>query len=116
MHNFSKDRVTEDAKRIINSIIKEDLSDPLFDNFITIKDIKIPRGKGLFTIYFNAGFDNSDEVLELEKRIKAAFEKSTPFIRGKIARVLKLRKAPELRFEIDNAMRNAEKIEKLLNE
>jgi ribosome-binding factor A len=116
MHNFGKDRITEDAKRILNSIIREDLNDPLFDSFITIKDIKIPRGKGLFTIYFNAGFDDSEKTLEEEKKIKAALEKSAPFIRGKITRTLRLKKAPELRFEIDNTMRNAERIEKLLNE
>lgn len=51
---------------------------------------------------------------DAEEDINAAFEELRPRLQGAIGRQARMRRTPELRFELDGVLRNAERIEQVL--
>lgn len=106
--------INKDIQRIINTVIKEDLNDAIFKEIITIKDV-VGEG-GFYKVYFNVGYDNSNTSKRKEKDVLIALTKASGYIRSRISKALKLKRAPELRFEIDTLSEEIEKIEKVIKE
>jgi ribosome-binding factor A len=98
-NSLGKNRISSDIQRLLSEIIRTKLSDPIFSEFITIKSVNY-NGSIVF-VNFNLGFDDSEETKNKELKAKKAFDKEAGYISGLLARSLRLRKAPEMRFEID---------------
>jgi ribosome-binding factor A len=86
-----------------------DIHDPIVEaHMITVPEVRMSPDLRLATIYIMplGGRDATDVV--------AALERSKRYVRGEIARRVKLKFAPEIRFRVDERFDEAERIEKLL--
>jgi ribosome-binding factor A len=86
-----------------------DIHDPVVEaHMITVPEVRMSPDLRLATIYIMplGGRDATDVV--------AALERNKRYVRGEIARRVKLKFAPEIRFRVDERFDEAERIEKLL--
>ncbi|MGA8615786.1 MAG: 30S ribosome-binding factor RbfA [Xanthobacteraceae bacterium] len=86
-----------------------DIHDPVVEaHMITVPEVRMSPDLRLATIYIMPlGGRDEEKVIE-------ALDRHKKFVRGKIARRVNLKFAPEIRFRIDERFDEAERIEKLL--
>ncbi len=83
------------------------LNDPRLDS-VTLTAVKLSADLQVATVYFRT---YSDDQIDLAK--KALFSASGLF-RKQLGQNLDIRRTPELKFQYDNSLENAAKIESLL--
>jgi ribosome-binding factor A len=104
-------RVAEEIRHVLSGIFaRADFRDPdLASAHITITEVRIGPDLKLATAFFSRlGRSDSDALLP-------ALERATPYLRGQLARALRLRIAPELTFTPDSALDYAMKIDELMH-
>jgi len=86
-----------------------DIHDPVVEaHMITVPEVRMTADLRLATIYIMPlGGRDEEAVLE-------ALDRNKRFVRGKIAKRINLKFAPEIRFRVDERFDEAERIEKLL--
>jgi ribosome-binding factor A len=86
-----------------------DVHDPVIEaHMITVPEVRMSADLRLATIYIMPlGGRDEDEVL-------GALERNKRYMRGEIARRVKLKFAPEIRFRVDDRFDEAERIARLL--
>ncbi len=102
------ERVAEAIRREASLLIEHQLRDPRI-GFITITRTTIAEDLRNAVIYYS--------VLGEEKTKKLAqkgFISASPFMKKQIARSLKLRYVPDIKFKIDDTLDYAERIEDML--
>lgn len=102
------ERVAEAIRREASLLIEHQLKDPRI-GFITITRATITEDLRNAVIYYS--------VLGEEKTKKLAqkgLASALPFMKKQIARSLKLRYAPDIKFKIDDTLDYAERIEGML--
>ncbi len=89
------DRISEQVRREVDRIIREDLSDPRVRGTFSITRADVTRDLRFAKIYVS--------VLEEDNRepMLAALKKASGFIRRELGRSMIIRYAPELIFEAD---------------
>ena len=108
-HSHRGERIGEEIRRIVSDLLTRELKDPAFDGMISISYVKTTDDASFATIYYSSLGTNDAEI-------EAGFEKAKGFIRSEISRKLGIRRAPELRFKVDEAERYGQHIDELLNE
>lgn len=103
-------RVNEQLKREITRIIRDEVKDPRI-GFITLTGVEASRDLSFARVHVSVMGDE-DEKEETIAGLSAA----AGFIRGELGRRLHLRRAPELRFELDRGVDHARRIDSLLKE
>ncbi|HEY8485525.1 MAG TPA: 30S ribosome-binding factor RbfA [Longimicrobiales bacterium] len=103
-------RLNEQLKREITDILRSEVKDPRI-GFVTVTDVRVSADLSVARVYVSVmgGPREKEETLE---GLRAA----APFIRGEIGRRMRIRRAPELRFELDVTLERAMRIEQLLRE
>jgi len=103
-------RLNEQFKREITDILRSEVKDPRI-GFVTVTDVRVSADLSVARVYVSVmgGPREKEETLE---GLRAA----APFIRGEIGRRMRIRRAPELRFELDVTLERAMRIEQLLRE
>jgi len=103
------DRVADSiVKEISEMIIKGEIKDPRVSSaFIT--GVKVSDNLSFAEVFFTVmkDFGNKDEVLSGLKSAKG-------FIKGRLAKRLKMRRIPELKFSFDSALEEGYKVDELL--
>lgn len=100
--NFSRNRLTEDIRRLLPIVIKNDLNDPIFMKHIfTLKDVRSVKGGHVVMVYFNMDFLDNKMTRNIEEKALSVLEKSKHYIISRISKSLRLKRVPELRFIID---------------
>jgi len=104
------ERLNEQFKREITDIVRNEVKDPrvgapVFTAVETSPDLTLAR------VYVMAS-GTDEEQRQMFEGLRAA----APFIRGELGRRLRIRRAPELRFELDRGLEHALRIERLLRE
>ena len=94
---------------LADMLSRGDIHDPVIEaHMITVPEVRMSADLRLATIYIMPlGGREGNEVL-------AALDRNKRYVRGKIARRVNLKFAPEIRFRIDERFDEAERIEKLL--
>ena len=103
-------RLNEQLKREISEILLGEVKDPRVGP-VTITAVSAAPDLTLARVFVHP-LGSEEERRETMAGLKAA----RPFIRAEIGRRLTLRRAPELRFEIDESLEHALRIERLLAE
>jgi ribosome-binding factor A len=103
-------RVGEELRHALAQLLRPgELRDPaLHDANITVTEVRLSpdlRNATAFVMPL-AGANTADII--------AALRRSAPFLKGRIARAVRLRQAPNLTFALDNAFDAAEHIARLL--
>lgn len=110
MSQLRSNRVAEEIKKIIGEIISHKLKDPRV-GFVTITDVDVTGDLQQAKIFLTVLGD-----VKAEEETLAGLEKAKGFIRSEIGKHIRLRKTPELIFEIDRAIETGNRIERLIYE
>ena len=103
-------RVGEEIRHALSTILlRGDLHDPdLADASITVSEVRVsPDLKHATAYVMPLGGDHKVEAL-------AGLRRAAPFLRGQVARAVRLKFAPNLRFEVDDRFDRAQRIDALL--
>ncbi|MGJ8514719.1 30S ribosome-binding factor RbfA [Carnimonas bestiolae] len=111
MREFSRtDRVAEQLKQELALLVQREVKDPRL-GMVTISDAKVSRDLGYADVYFTLlGENDPERVRENQKILKHA----AGFLRTQVARRMKLRHMPELRFHYDESVARGNELSQLI--
>ncbi len=105
------ERISEEIKREMSSIIRNELKDPRVPEMVSITGVNVTKDLRYARIYISVlGSEEEKENAILGLRSAAGF------IRREISQRLRLRYTPELLFELDNSIERGVYITKLIND
>jgi ribosome-binding factor A len=104
------DRINEQLRQEISILIRDEVRDPRI-GMVTITAVKASPELDHARIFLTVMGDEKEQEETIE-----GLSKASPFIRGQLGRRLRMRRIPELHFEIDRMMAEATRIESLLRE
>lgn len=102
------ERLNEQFKREITSILREDVRDPRIGT-LTVTGVDVTSDLWLARVHVRLFGDGAEREEAL-----AGLEAAGPFIRRAIASSLRIRRVPELRFVEDHTQEQASRIEEIL--
>ncbi|NLM39004.1 MAG: 30S ribosome-binding factor RbfA [Firmicutes bacterium] len=103
-------RLTEDIKRAVSDIISREVKDPRL-GMLSITDVDLSRDLSLARIYFSVlgGEDEAQNTLEGLNNAKG-------FIRTELARRVRMRHTPDIKFLHDSSLERGARINAILRE
>lgn len=104
------DRISQEAQRAIDSILRDDLNDPRIRGTWAIVRCEVTRDLR----YCKVRISILEE--EVRKGMMTALVKASGFVRRELGRRMDLRYVPEVLFELDTNIEYAAKIDRLLKE
>lgn len=104
------DRINEQLKQEIAVLVRDEVRDPRV-GLATVTAVETSPELDHARVYFTALGDEEEREAILEGLRSAA-----PFIRGQLGKRLHMRRIPELHFQVDRVLEEAERIERLLRE
>lgn len=99
------ERLESDIERALSEILKREVKNPNID-FLTITAVNLTNDLSYLTIYYTTLKDAQDQRDQTQK----ALEKSSSFIRTALAKKIKIRKMPQLRFKYDTSLETGNRI------
>ncbi|MGH3442666.1 MAG: 30S ribosome-binding factor RbfA [Nitriliruptorales bacterium] len=111
-------RTDQAVKEAIAELIEEEIADPRVE-FVTITDAEVSEDRRSATVYYTAlepgvVSPQASEKVPEEDAAAAGLESAAPRIQGLLARRLRLRNTPAIRFVPDTAAAEGRRIEELL--
>lgn len=104
------DRVADALQQLIAGLLLREIKDPRI-GLITITGVKISPDLRHARVFFSCLGDAAQRAQSLRGLTSAS-----GFIRSQVARKLNLRVAPEIAFEFDPSLEQAERLSRLLKE
>lgn len=112
MANFKNGRLSEDIKREISDMIREEIKDPrVSSGLISIVRTELSGDNSHCKVYVS-----SLEGMDSAKTAVKGLESASGFIRREIGNRLHIRKCPELRFIADNSIEHSAEISKMISD
>jgi len=109
MKPLRKERLQQAIKQELSKILLEDMNDDRL-KFVTITDVELSDDQKYLKVYFSTmPGKNSEQILQSLERVKG-------YVSGEVARTLRLRFAPEIKFELDNSIERGVRMVKLLED
>lgn len=109
MKPLRKERLQQAIKQELSKILLEDMNDERL-KFVTITDVELSDDQKYLKVYFSTmPGKNSEQILQSLERVKG-------YVSGEVARTLRLRFAPEIKFELDNSIERGVRMVKLLED
>ncbi|MDP4547351.1 MAG: 30S ribosome-binding factor RbfA [Marinobacter sp.] len=110
------DRIGDQMQRELAQIIQREVKDPRV-GMITVNDVKVSRDLGYADIYVS--LLSTEELTEQSPEVQESLKvlnKASGFLRGQVARAMKLRVVPMLRFHFDSLLGHSRKLDQLIRE
>lgn len=109
MSNARGARIASQMQRSLAALLRRGVKDPRVGN-VTITAVDLAPDRSVARVHFLpfAGGHSPDEVL-------AGLRSASGFLRGEVARELKLRHAPRLEFEVDTNLEQAAHLTQLID-
>lgn len=111
MASFDRiDRISQEAQRVIDSIIRDDLNDPRIGGTWSIVRCEVTRDLRYCKVRIS--------ILEDDRRkdMMAALTKAAGYVRRELGKKMDLRSVPEILFEMDTNIEYAARINRILKE
>ena len=109
-------RVAQEIKKEIAVILQREVKDPRI-GMVTVSDVEVSRDLAYAKIFVTFLFDEDQQ--QIEQRM-LGLHKASPYIRCLLAKAMRLRIVPELRFVYDNSlvegMRMSNLVTKVINQ
>lgn len=105
-----KDRVAEEIKKIISVLIQTEIQNPRLPVTATVTDVDVSRDLAYATVFVSTAGNDEDKNDLLE-----VMESAKGFLRHRVAEHLDLRKAPELRFKLDESIEKGIEMNKIID-
>ena len=102
------DRVADQVRAEVTSMIARDLHDPGV-GFVTVTRVQVTPDLQQARVYYTSLGDAA-----ARKNTAQALERAAGFMRRQIGQRLRLRRAPEIRFEFDQSIGHQDRVEQLL--
>lgn len=103
-------RVGEQMKKELGDIIGRKIKDPRV-GFVTVTDVQVTGDLQQATVYISILGDEDQKIDSLN-----GLQKAKGFIRSEIGHRIRLRKTPEIEFELDESIDYGNKIESILKQ
>jgi len=104
------ERVADQIRAEVTTMIARDLHDPGV-GFVTVTRVEVSPDLQHARIYYTSLGDAA-----ARKNTERALERAAGFMRSQIGKRLRLRRAPEIRFEFDISIGHQDRVEQLLKE
>ncbi|MFQ3790086.1 30S ribosome-binding factor RbfA [Halomonas sp. A29] len=113
MREFKRtDRVGDQMQKELAVLIQREVKDPRL-GMVTVSGVTVSRDLGYADVYVTLlGEDSPERIKENLKVLKQA----AGFLRSQIARRIKLRHVPELRFHYDESVVRGQRLSSLIDE
>jgi len=113
MREFKRtDRVADQLQKELAVLIQREVKDPRL-GLVTVSGVEVSRDLGYADVHVTLlGEDTPERIKENLKVLKQA----AGFLRGQIARRIKLRHVPELRFHYDESVVRGQRLSSLIDE
>ena len=108
MRSYRKERLGERIKQLIGELILSQTKDPRI-GLVTITSVQVAPDFTAAKVYFTV---MGDDAVRAETR--KGLESAKNFLKKTVGRELKLRQVPDLRFEYDDALDRAMRIEEMI--
>lgn len=110
MANYRGGRINEEVKKVVSTLIQNEIKDPRLTAMISVTGVEVTRDLGYAKVFVSI-FANSEE--EKENNLKA-LKSASSFIRREVGRKVKLRVTPQIIFELDESIDYGMKIDVLI--
>ncbi len=108
MASHKLERIESDIIKYLSNILLTETRDELLKT-ITLTEVEVNKDLSIAKVYFTS-------ISELtHKEVEKEMNEASPFLRGKLAKVLEVRNIPELIFIYDETIEYATKIERIIN-
>jgi ribosome-binding factor A len=104
------ERVGEEIRQDLAMALAREVHDPGV-GFVTLTRVKVSPDLQLARVYYTMLGDE-----KAKKETQRALERATPFLRRHVGSHIRLRRVPELRFELDRSVEHQDRIERILLE
>ncbi|MFY0992224.1 30S ribosome-binding factor RbfA [Halomonas sp. C05BenzN] len=113
MREFKRtDRVADQLQKELAVLIQREVKDPRL-GMVTVSGVEVSRDLGYADVHVTLlGEDTPERIKENLKVLRQA----AGFLRGQIARRIKLRHVPELRFHYDESVVRGQRLSSLIDE
>ena len=108
MRSYRKERLGERIKELIGELVLNQTKDPRI-GLVTITSVQVAPDFTAAKVYFTV---MGDDAVRAETR--KGLESAKNFLKKTVGRELKLRQVPDLRFEYDDALDRAMRIEEMI--
>ena len=103
-------RVDEAMRQVLGDALAQDLKDPRI-GFVTVTDVKTSPDLRHARVYVSVLGDPDAQEATLD-----GLRSAHGFLQGRVAGELRLKRTPELRFELDETAQRAARLERLIDE
>jgi ribosome-binding factor A len=111
MQTKRSDKVGDLLKKEISLIISSEIKDPRLQN-INITAVKVSDDIGIATVFYTI---IGESIQKTQSNIDSKIlEKLSGMIRSNLAKKIKIRRIPKIKFRFDESIEYSENIEKLL--
>ena len=111
MQTKRSDKVSDLLKKEISLIISSEIKDPRLQN-INITAVKVSDDIGIATVFYTV---IGESIQKTKSNIDSKIlEKLSGMIRSNLAKKIKIRRIPKIKFRFDESIEYSENIEKLL--
>jgi len=104
-------RVSEEIKRALSDIIRNDLHDPGLPEMFSILNVEVTNDFAHAKVYYSVLGGNSND-----RDIRDALRRASGFMRRELGSRVRLRLVPELHFISDSSIEKAIALNKLIDE
>lgn len=104
-------RISEEIKKELSIIIKNDLKDPRLSELITVTGVNVTKDLRYAKAFISVMGDNDAKANSI-----TALKSAAGFIRHEVGERVKLRYTPEFIFELDDSIEHGINIAKILND
>ncbi|RDL44385.1 30S ribosome-binding factor RbfA [Marinomonas piezotolerans] len=106
-------RIGDQLQKELASLIQFEVKDPRL-GMVTVNEVRVAKDLGYADIYYTVlGLDDDAERLAENQ---AALDSAKNFLRGRLAKEVKLRVMPHLRFHYDQSVVNGARMSALIDE
>ncbi|WP_163559924.1 30S ribosome-binding factor RbfA [Halomonas sp. NO4] len=113
MREFKRtDRVGDQLQKELAVLIQREVKDPRL-GMVTVSAVTVSRDLGYADVYVTLLGEQSPERIRENLQV---LKKAAGFLRGQVARRIKLRHVPELRFHFDESLVRGQHLSSLIDE
>ncbi|MGQ9444786.1 30S ribosome-binding factor RbfA [[Pasteurella] aerogenes] len=94
------DRVAQELQKEVAIILQREVKDPRI-GMVTVSDVEVSSDLAYAKVFVTFLFDHDEQAIENGMK---GLEKASPYIRSLVAKAMRLRIVPELRFIYDQSL------------
>ena len=108
------DRIGEQVQKELATLIQFELKDPRL-GMVTLNAVRVSKDLGYADVYFTALGQLDGDAEAQRKQAEDILKGAAGFLRGELARRIRLRVMPQLRFHYDHSLERGQTLSRLID-